>query len=142
MLSTTSGQGLNRVWTDAVPDYIRLDERDFTLHQRRGVEELLAAFAKGQLTRHYWGQFATSLVDLGLTADSSLRVRVENSDSVTRLWLIPRRGDETYLAQVSFNGTRLERLYCRGTAGGEVAPQADQCPLGWTSFSVTVQEQF
>ena len=77
MLSTESGQGLKSVWSGAAPEYILLDERDSTLHQRRGVEELLAAFAKGQLARHYWGQFASSLVDLGLTADSSLGFRVE-----------------------------------------------------------------
>ena len=132
MLDAPSSQGLESVWTGAVPDYSRLDERDATLHQRRGVEDLLAAFTKGQLTRHYWGHFAPTLADLGLTADSSLGARVENVDGATRLWLTPRRGEEAYLAQVSFNGEKLERLHCRGISGEEVEPNADQCPFGWT----------
>ncbi|MGB1197177.1 MAG: thymidylate synthase [Synechococcus sp.] len=132
MLDAPSSQGLGSAWTGADPDYSRLDERDATLLQRRGVEDLLAAFTKGQLTRHYWGYFAPTLADLGLTADSSLGVRVENVEGVTRLWLTPRRGAEAYLAQVSFNGEQLERLHCRGTSGDEVEANAGQCPLGWT----------
>lgn len=131
MVSSPSSQGLESAWNGADPNYSRLDERDATLHQRRGVEDLLAAFTKGQLTRHYWGHFAPTLADLGLTADSSLGVRVENVEGSTRLWLTPRRGSEAYLAQVNFNGEKLERLHCRGTSGGEVEPKADQCPPGW-----------
>ena len=134
-LNSPSGQAFATVWDGIDPDYNLLDERDATLHQRRGVKELLSAFTKGQLTRHYWGHFAPTLADLGLTADASLGVRVENSKGVSRLWLTPRRGDEAYLAQVRFNGTKLERLYCRGTAGSEVEPIADQCPFGWKTFS-------
>lgn len=134
-LNSPSGKVLATVWDGADPDYSLLDERDATLHQRRGVEELLSAFTKGQLTRHYWGHFAPTLADLGLTADASLGVHVENSKGVSRLWLTPRRGAEAYLAQVSFNGEKLERFHCRGTAGSEVEPQADQCPIGWTTFS-------
>ena len=134
-LNSPSGKVLATVWDGADPDYSLLDERDATLHQRRGVEELLSAFTKGQLTRHYWGHFAPTLADLGLTADASLGVQVENSKGVSRLWLTPRRGAEAYLAQVSFNGEKLERLHCRGTAGSDVEPQADQCPVGWTTFS-------
>lgn len=131
MVSSPSSQGLKSAWNGADTDYSRLDERDATLHQRRRVEELLAAFTKGQLTRHYWGHFAPTLADLGLTADPSLDVRVENAKGSTRLWLTPQRGAEAYLAQVSFNGEKLERLHCRGTSVGEVEPKAGQCPLSW-----------
>lgn len=131
MLGSPTSQGLERVWDGTTPNYNHLDERDATLHQRRSVEDLLAAFTKGQLTRHYWGHFASTLADLGLSADSSLGARVETADGATRLWLTPQRGEEAYLAQVSFNGAKLARLHCRGISGGEVEPQAGRCPAGW-----------
>ena len=127
-------------WQGGEPEFSRLEEREATLHQRRGAEELLGAFTRAQLTRHYWGQFASSLTDLGLIADPSLQARVDTGADVTRLWLTPRRGDEAYLSQVSSVGGKLLRVHCRGPAvdanqsDGVVADRT-RCPAGWTVLS-------
>ena len=102
------------VWLAGDSEWTRLDEREATLHQRRQAEEILGAFTRAQLTRHYWGQFASSLIDLGLVADPSLKASVDSQSLQTRLWLTPRRGDEAYLSQVSVDGGKLRRLHCRG----------------------------
>ena len=108
-------------------------------HQRLGAQDLLAAFTRAQLARHYWGQFASSLTDLGLVADPSLQARLENTGGVTRLWLTPLRGDEAYLSQVRSNGGNLLRLQCRGPAFDSDKTinfgfKGNDCPTGWTSL--------
>jgi len=121
-------------------EWTRLDAREATLHQRRQAEELLGGFTRAQLTRHYWGQFASSLIDLGLVADPSLQASVESQPLLTRLWLTPRRGDEAYLSQVSVVGGQLRRLHCRGPiadvgATMKAATESDRCPPGWSALS-------
>ena len=120
-------------------EWTRLDEREATLHQRRQAEELLGAFTRAQLARHYWGQFASSLNDLGLVADPSLKVSVDRQPLQTRLWLTPRRGDEAYLSQVSVDGGKLLRVHCRGPiadvgATSVAVTDSDQCPAGWSAL--------
>ena len=39
----------------------RLMQREGTLHQGSEAEALLMEFARAQMTRHYWGEFAGSL---------------------------------------------------------------------------------
>ena len=127
------------VWLAGDSEWTRLDEREATLHQRRQAEELLGAFTRAQLTRHYWGQFASSLIDLGLVADPSLKASVDSQSLQTRLWLTPRRGDEAYLSQVSVDGGKLRRLHCRGPIAdvgttSAAVTDSDQCPAGWTAL--------
>ena len=131
---------VNPGWLAGEAELDQLQEREATLHQRRGAQELLGAFTRAQLTRHYWGQFASSLTELGLVADPSLQARVENTGAVTRLWLTPRRGDEAYLSQVRSNGGNLLRLQCRGPAFDSDKTinfefNKNECPTGWTSLS-------
>ena len=127
-------------WLAGETELDQLQEQEATLHQRRGAQELLEAFTRAQLTRHYWGQFASSLNDLGLVADASLQARVENTEDVTRLWLTPQRGEEAYLSQVRFNGGNLLRLQCRGPAFDSDKTinfefNKNECPTGLTSLS-------
>ena len=126
-------------WFAGDAEWARLEEREATLHQRRNAEELLGAFTRGQLTRYYWGHFASSLTDLGLVADPSLKARVDSQSLMTRLWLTPKRGDEAYLSQVLVVGGKLLRLHCRGPiadVGATSGSEADgkQCPRGWTAL--------
>ena len=130
---------VNTGWLAEEAELDQLEEREATLHQRRGAQDLLAAFTRAQLARHYWGQFASSLTDLGLVADPSLQARVENTGGVTRLWLTPLRGDEAYLSQVRSNGGNLLRLQCRGPAFDSDKTinfefNKNECPTGWTSL--------
>ena len=78
----------------------RLMQREVTLHQRSEAETLLKAFASAQMTRHYWGEFAGSLQDLGLSSGSQFQATVNRDAVRTRLWLEPHHGTEAYLAEV------------------------------------------
>jgi|TARA_B100000073_G_C23675597_1_gene550401 hypothetical protein len=131
---------LNTEWLGGDSELDQLDQREATLHQRRGAQEMLSAFTRAQLTRHYWGAFASSLTDLGLMADPSLQARVVNGPGFTQLWLTPRRGDEVYFSQVRANGGNLVRLQCRGPSidsvkSKNVQPNLNECPPGWIALS-------
>ena len=110
--------------------------REVTLYQRSEAEALLMEFARAQMTRHYWGEFAGSLQDLGLSSGSQFQATV-NRDSVrTRLWLEPHHGTEAYLAEVERSRGRLRMRHCRGDrkAAGQAA--AGHCPDGWQRISL------
>ena len=109
----------------------RLMQREVTLHQRSEAETLLKAFARAQMTRHYWGEFAGSLQDLGLSSGSQFQATVNRDAVRTRLWLKPHHGTEAYLAVVERSGDRLRMHHCRGDrkAAGQAA--AGHCPDGW-----------
>ena len=106
-------------------------QREVTLHQRSEAETLLKAFALAQMTRHYWGEFAGSLPDLGLSSGSQFQATVNRDAVRTRLWLKPHHGTEAYLAEVERSGDRLRMHHCRGDrkAAGQAA--AGHCPDGW-----------
>jgi hypothetical protein len=108
-----------------------LMQREVTLHQRSEAEALLMEFARAQMTRHYWGEFAGSLPDLGLSSGSQFQERVNRDAVRTRLWLEPHHGTEAYLAEVERSGGRLRMHHCRGDrkAAGQAA--AGHCPDGW-----------
>ena len=96
----------------------RLMQREVTLHQRSEAETLLKEFTLAQMTRHYWGEFAGSLQDLGLSAGPQLVATVDRDAGRTRLWIQPHYGTEAYLAEV-------ERWEGAGQA------TAGHCPEGW-----------
>ena len=73
-----------------------LMQREITLHQRSEAETLLKEFTLAQMTRHYWGEFAGSLQDLGLSAGPQLLATVDRDAVQTRLWLEPHHGTEAY----------------------------------------------
>ena len=106
----------------------QLDDQEATLNQRRQAETLLRAFVRGQLASFYWGQFASSLIDLGLSSDETMDVRVETKSSSTRLWLTPKRGSESYVAIVHFNGSKPVRLQCRGLTPASSEQTAEVLP--------------
>ena len=114
----------------------QLDDQEATLNQRLQAETLLRAFVRGQLASFYWGQFASSLVDLGLSSDKNVDVRVETKGSSTRLWVSPQRGSENYVAIVHFNGSKLVRRQCRGTTSVSADQKAAVCPEGWKAFEI------
>ena len=114
----------------------QLDDQEATLNQRRQAETLLRAFVRGQLASFYWGQFASSLIDLGLSSDETMDVTVETKSSSTRLWLTPKRGSESYVAIVHFNGSKLVRLQCRGLTPASSEQKAAVCTEGWRAFEI------
>lgn len=123
-------------WSSVEDVTSRLAEREATLNQRIKAEALLLSFTRAQMTRYYWGEFASSLNELGLSAGKLFIAKVERSKNNTMLWLSPEHGDEAYLAIVrrDSNGTRLERLHCRGDVSKLAKPFLGTCPDGWNQF--------
>ena len=109
----------------------RLMQREVTLHQRSEVETLLKEFTRAQMTRHYWGEFAGSLQDLGLSSGSQFQATVDRDAVRTRLWLEPHHGTEAYLAEVERSRGRLRMRHCRGDRKGAGEAAAGHCPDGW-----------
>ena len=109
----------------------RLLQREITLHQRSEAETLLMDFTRAQMTRHYWGEFAGSLQDLGLSAGPQLMATVDRDAVRTRLWIQPHHGTEAYLAEVERWGGRLRMRHCRGDRDGVGLVHEDRCPDGW-----------
>ena len=109
----------------------QLLQREITLHQRSEAENLLMDFTLAQMTRHYWGQFAGSLQDLGLSVGPQLVATVDRDPGRTRLWIEPHHGTEAYLAEVARSGGRLRMHHCRGDREGAGQAPARHCPDGW-----------
>ena len=109
----------------------QLLRREITLHQRSEAETLLMEFTLAQMTRHYWGEFAGSLQDLGLSAGPQLVATVDRDPGQTRLWVQPHHGTEAYLAVVERGGGRLRMRHCRGHRDGAGLSREDRCPEGW-----------
>ena len=109
----------------------QLLQREITLHQRSEAETLLMDFTLAQMTLHYWGEFAGSLQDLGLSAGPQLVGTVDRDAVRTRLWIEPHHGSEAYLAEVERLGGRLRMHHCRGAREGVGQADAGRCPDGW-----------
>ena len=109
----------------------QLLQREITLHQRSEAETLLMDFSLAQMTRHYWGEFAGSLQDLGISAGPQLLVRVDRDAVRTRLWIEPHHGTEAYLAEVERWDGRLRMRHCRGHRNGAGLANDNGCPDGW-----------
>ncbi|MED5468654.1 MAG: thymidylate synthase, partial [Cyanobacteriota bacterium] len=103
-------------WSSGEDVTSRLAEREATLNLRSEAEALLLSFTRAQMTRFYWGEFASSLDELGLNVGEPLVAHVQRSKNIAMLWLAPRHGEEAYLAIVHLDGsgTRFKRRHCRG----------------------------
>ena len=89
-----------------------LMQREITLNQRSEAETLLKEFTLAQVRCHYWGEFAGSHQDLGLSAGPQL------------------------LAEVARSGGRLRMHHCRGGWKGIGQAAAGHCPDGWQRISL------
>lgn len=114
----------------------KLGEREFSLDQQRQAEVLLQDFTRGQMTRHYWGSFADSLVELGLSPMEQANTTVRSDDRSTKLWIEPRRGDTAYLALVERQENRLFTRYCKGDRDDVLKPFPADCPPSWLSLDI------
>jgi hypothetical protein len=114
----------------------RLMQREVILHQRSEAETLLKEFTLAQMTRHYWGEFAGSLQDLGLSSRSQFQATVNRDAVWTRLWLEPYHGTEAYLAEVERSRGRLRMHHCRGDRKAAGLAAAGHCPDGWQRISL------
>jgi len=116
----------------------RLAVREISVDQHREARQLLHDFTLGQMTRHYWGGFAASLVDLGLEAPDALDAELEHNGTSTTLSLQPRLGDEMYVAGVARRGGRLTAWACIGVGQPSALPGISKCPEGWQPMQTHV----
>ena len=93
-------------------------------------------FTRAQMTRHYWGEFASSLQQLGLMASKTVTASVERDQVRSRLWLVPRRGTEAYLAVVERRENRLFTQQCMGSREHALKPFFGDCPPTWTALDL------
>ena len=115
----------------------RLMQRAVTPHQRSEAETPLKEFTLAQMTRHYWGEFAGSLQDLGLSSRSQFQATVNRDAARTQLWLEPHHGTEAYLAEVERSRGRLLRIHhCRGDRKAAGLAETGHCPDGWQRISL------
>ncbi|HGY5549745.1 MAG TPA: thymidylate synthase [Prochlorococcus sp.] len=123
-------------WSGVKDVASRLAEREATLKRRIEAEELLLSFTRAQMTRYYWGEFASSMNELGISVGEPFIAKLERSRSDTMLWLRPEHGVEAYLAIVrrDSSGTQLETLHCRGNLSQLGQPFSGTCPDGWDQF--------
>lgn len=112
-----------------------LARRELTLDLRRESEELIQQFIRAQMASHYWGQFASSLIDLGLSSGELLDARVDSDARQTRLWLSSPQATEAYLAVVTRGGARLTSQRCKGDPAQAGRPFDGPCPEGWSTWS-------
>ena len=116
-----------------VLSHLRLQE--LTLNQRRDAVLLLHDFTRAQMTRHYWGSFADSLLDLGLASPDEAMATVQSGNGGSKLWIVPRRGREAYLAVVERHDARLLAYHCKGDRNEVMKSFNGDCPDAWTRYT-------
>ncbi|MCT0219259.1 hypothetical protein KQ304_09650 [Synechococcus sp. CS-1329] len=112
-----------------------LEAQEALLDQRQQATLLLNLFVGAQITRYFWGGFSGYLEVLGIERprDMKAELKVEDQQSA-QLRLIPRTGQETYLARVEAIEGVPRGVVCRGEGTPGAFPiQADRlaCPPGW-----------
>lgn len=116
----------------------RLAAREIGLGQRRHVQQLLKEFTLGQMTRHYWGGFAGSLMDLGLESPDVFETRLQRDGEQTSLLIRPRHGDVTYWGGVARHGSRLTTWACQIKRRENFPDAGQRCPEDWTGLDLTI----
>lgn len=96
--------------------------------------DVLGRFVGGEITRYFWGGFSGYLDVLGLEPPEDMEARLQESGEMVQLLLIPRAGDERYVARVQADEGVPRGVACRGRGEPQgFRLQRDQlrCPPGW-----------
>ena len=88
------------------------------------------------MTRHYWGSFAESLVELGLSPMEQAKTMVRSDDRSTRLWIEPRREETAYLALFEHRENRLFARHCKGNRKQVMKPFSSDCSASWIGIDI------
>ena len=106
---------------------------------RARASEALGQFVGGQITRYFWGSFTGYLDVLGLDPPEDMEARISEAPDHVQLLLIPRGGDERYVAQVQAEDNVPRGVACsgRGEPGAfRYERDALHCPPGWTALEL------
>ena len=131
LLATRTGTATDRVLADLASQEARQDAR-------ARASLTLSRFVGGEITRYYWGGFTGYLDVLGLEAPEDMEARIQESGDAVQLTLVPREGDERYVARIQAEENVPRGVVCRGQGEpGAFALNGDQlhCPPGWLPMS-------
>jgi hypothetical protein len=129
-LAMRTGSQTDRVLADLASQEAQQDA------QARATE-VLGRFVGGEITRYFWGGFTGYLDVLGLEPPEDMEARLQEAPQMVQLLLIPRGGDERYVARVQAEEGVPRGVACRGKGEPEgFRVQRDQllCPPGWTAL--------
>ena len=130
-LAARTGAATDRVLADLASQEARQDAQE-------RASLTLRRFVGGEITRYYWGGFTGYLDVLGLEAPEDMEARILESGDAVQLSLVPREGDERYVARVQAEENVPRGALCRGRGEpGAFVWKGDQlhCPPGWLPLS-------
>ncbi|MFZ9849334.1 MAG: hypothetical protein ACO3FA_02315 [Vulcanococcus sp.] len=96
--------------------------------------QLLSRFVGAEITRYFWGGFSGYLDVLGLEAPEDMRVSIREQPEAVQLLLVPREGQERYVARVAAQDNVPRGVACQGQGEpGAFTWRGDslRCPVGW-----------
>ena len=131
-LAMRTGAQTDRVLADLASQEAQQDA------QARATE-VLGRFVGGEITRYFWGGFTGYLDVLGLEAPEDMQARLEEKSQMVQLLLIPRAGEERYVARVQAEDSVPRGVACRGKgepSGFRLQRDQLQCPPGWTALQL------
>jgi hypothetical protein len=104
---------------------------------------VLGQFVGGEITRYFWGSFTGYLDVLGLEPPEDMEARISEAQEMVQLLLIPRSGDERYVARVQAEDNVPRGVACSGRGEpGEFRLRRDAllCPAGWQPLPLPTRQ--
>jgi hypothetical protein len=104
---------------------------------------VLGQFVGGEITRYFWGSFTGYLDVLGLEPPEDMEARISEAPEMVQLLLIPRSGDERYVARVQAEDNVPRGVACSGRGEpGEFRLRRDAllCPAGWQPLPLPTRQ--
>ena len=125
--TTLTGSATDRVFADLASQEAQQDVRS-------RATDVLGQFVGGEITRYFWGSFTGYLDVLGLEPPEDMEARITEAPEMVQLLLIPRSGDERYVARVQAEENVPRGVACSGRGEpGDFRLRRDAllCPNGW-----------
>ena len=125
--TTRTGAATDRALADLASQEAQQDVRS-------RATDVLSQFVGGEITRYFWGGFTGYLDVLGLEPPEDMEARITEAPEMVQLLLIPRSGDERYVARVQAEENVPRGVACSGRGEpGDFRLRRDAllCPNGW-----------
>lgn len=134
--ATRTGEATDRVLADLASQEAQQDVRS-------RATDVLSQFVGGEITRYFWGSFTGYLDVLGLEPPEDMEARITEEPEMVQLLLIPRSGDERYVARVQAEDNVPRGVACSGRGEpGDFRLRRDAllCPNGWQPLELPARQ--
>ena len=134
--ATRTGGATDRVLADLASQEAQQDVRS-------RATDVLSQFVGGEITRYFWGSFTGYLDVLGLEPPEDMEARITEEPEMVQLLLIPRSGDERYVARVQAEESVPRGVACSGRGEpGDFRLRRDAllCPNGWQPLELPARQ--